>query len=135
MKAFTSTTFGHPHESLTALYRQFVRPVLTYASMAWTPDLVESHMEVMQQTQNAALCITTVCIQVIQGAHLYAETKVLPLKSHLEMRRTQFVAAYANPDHPRHHLQEPAPTPHHIQRIPASVYRPLRAWIRLPLLP
>ena len=44
MKALTSTTFGHSHESQKALYRQFVRPVLTYASMAWTPDLAESHM-------------------------------------------------------------------------------------------
>ena len=39
MKALTSTTFGHQKEAQAALYKQFVRPVLEYASPAWCTDL------------------------------------------------------------------------------------------------
>ena len=35
MNALSSTSFGHSKESLTALYKQFVRPVLSYASLVW----------------------------------------------------------------------------------------------------
>jgi len=42
-------------ESQTTLYKQFVRPVLTYASPTWAPDLALSHMEVIQR--NTERCI------------------------------------------------------------------------------
>ena len=62
-KALSATSFGHSKESLTA-FKQFVRPVLTYASSVWQPDLVQSHMQVLQRTQNSALRIGTGFYQV-----------------------------------------------------------------------
>ena len=59
MKALPSTTFGHQKEAQTALYKQFIRPVLEYASPAWCPDLAPSHMSALQRTQNAALRVAT----------------------------------------------------------------------------
>ena len=88
MKALSATSFGHSKESLTALYKQFVRPVLTYASSVWQPDLAQSHMQVLQRTQNSALRIATGCTRSTPTAHLHAETKVLPLKDYLELRGT-----------------------------------------------
>ena len=82
-------SFGHSIESRTALYKQFVRPVLAYASSIWQPDLAQSHMQVMQRTQNFALRIATDCTRSTPTAHLHAETRVLPLKDYLELRGTQ----------------------------------------------
>ena len=61
MKALSSTTFGHQKEAQTALYKQFIRPILEYASPAWCPDLAPSHMSALQRTQNAALRVATGC--------------------------------------------------------------------------
>jgi len=88
MKALSPTVFGHSKESQTALYKQFVRPVLTYASPAWATDLARSHMKVIQWTQNAALRIATGCVRSTPMIHLYAETRALPIKDHLDMRGT-----------------------------------------------
>jgi len=40
MKALSSTTFGHSKESLMALYKQFVRPVLSYWSVLKIIEIV-----------------------------------------------------------------------------------------------
>ena len=48
IKALSATSHGHSKESLTALYKQFVRPVLSYANSVWQPDLAQSHMQVLQ---------------------------------------------------------------------------------------
>ena len=133
MKALSSTAFGHSKESLTALYKQFVRPVLSYGSTAWAPDLAPSHMEVLQRTQNAALRIATGCVRSTPIAHLHDETRVLRIKDHLDMRGTQFFAAASSPGHPTHHLHNPTITRRHHHNTPASHYRTL--WSDIPPLP
>ena len=132
MKALSSTTFGHSKESLTALYKQYVRPVLSYGSMAWAPDLAQSHMQVLQRTQNAALRIATGCVRSTPVAHLHAETKVLPIRDHLDMRSTQAYAAAADPGHPLHGLHHPVDTRRHLHSTPASHYGSLRTLIPPP---
>jgi len=107
MKALSFTAFDHSKESQTALYKQFVRLVLTYAIPAWAPDLARSHMEVMQRTQNAALRIATGCVRSTTIAHLDAETRVLSIMDHLNMRRTQLIESANCPHHPLHHLHLP----------------------------
>ena len=107
LKALTATTFGHTKESITALYKQFVRPVLSYASPAWAPDLAQSHMEVLQRTQNAALRIATGCVRSTPTAHLHAETLVLPIRDHLDMRGAQTIESAKCPDHPLHQIHLP----------------------------
>ena len=133
MKALSSTAFGHSKESLTALYKQFIRPVLSYVSPAWAADLAPSHMQVLQRTQNAALRIATGCVRSTPVTHLHAETKVLPIKDHLDMRGTQTIASSACPGHPLRHFHLPRAPGRPIHRTPASYYGSLRA--RIPPVP
>ena len=133
MKALSSTTFGQSQESLTALYKQYVRPVLSYCSPAWAPDLAQTHMQTLQRTQNAALRIATGCVRSTPVAHLHAESKVLPIRDHLDMRGTQIYAAAACPGHPLHRLHHPVATRRHLHHTPASHYGSLRTL--LPPLP
>ena len=114
-----------------ALNKQFVRPVLTYASSVWQPDLAQSHMQVLQRTQNSALRIATGCTRSTPTAHLHAETKVLPLKDYLELRGTQIFSAVAAPEHLHEGLYNPVGTRRHIHTTPSSHYTALRAMIPL----
>ena len=63
MKPLTSTTFGHQKEVQSMLYKQYIRPVLEYASPAWCPDLAPTYMLALQGTPNAALHIATGCVR------------------------------------------------------------------------
>ena len=130
MKALSAMSFGHSKVSLTALFKQFIRTVLTYASSVWQPDLAQSHMQVLQRTQNSALRIATSCTRSTPTAHLHAETKVLPLKDYLELRGTQIFSTAAAPEHPLHEgLYNPLGTRRHIHTTPSSHYTALRAMI------
>ena len=129
-KALSATSFGHSKESLTALYKPLVRTVLAYASSVWQPDLAQSHMLVLQRTQNSALRIATGCIRSTTTAHLHAEIRVLPLMEYLELRLTQIFSAAAAPEHPLHEgLYNPLGTRRHIHTKPSSHYTALRAMI------
>ena len=127
MKALSSSTFGHSKESLTALYKQFVRPVMSYASMAWSSDLAQTHMGTLQKTQNEALRIATGCVRSTPVAHLHAEASVLPIRDHVDMRGAQFFAAASDASHPCHHLHSPIATRRQLHRTPASHFRSLHS--------
>ena len=118
MKALTSTTFGHQKEAQAALFKQFIRPVLEYASPAWCSDLAPTHMAALQRTQNAALRIATGCDRSTPIPHLHAESKVLSLKEHTNMRRVQFFVGAANDEHPCSHLHNPTVTSRSLRTIP-----------------
>merc|ERR1711888_329967 len=79
LKALTATTFGQQKESIVNLYKQFIRPVISYASMAWSADLADTHSETLQRVQNSALRIATGCARSTPICHLHAETRVLPV--------------------------------------------------------
>ena len=132
MKALSSTAFGHSKESQVALYRRFIRPVMSYACASWAPDLAKTHMEVLQRTQNAALRIATGCVKSTPTAHLHAETKVLPLQHHVDMRGVQVYSAAASTDHPLHRpLHYPLGTRRHIHTTPSDRFRGLSSQIPL----
>ena len=134
MKALSSTAIGHSNESQVALYKRFIRPVMSYASAAWAPDLAHSHMEVLQRTQNAAVRIVTGCVKSTPTAHLHAEAKVLPLQHHVDMRGVQCFAAASLTDHPLHRpLHQPLGTRRHIHTTPSDRYSQLSA--QIPPLP
>ena len=88
LKALTATTFGLQKETIFNLYKQFLRPVISYASMAWSPDLAGTHMEALQRVQNSALRAATGCTKSTPVPHLHAETRVLPVRVHLDIRGT-----------------------------------------------
>ena len=129
MKALTSTTFGHQKEAQAALYKQFIRPVLEYASPAWCSELAPTHMAALQRTQNAALRIATGCVRSTPIPHIHAESKVLPLKEHTDMRGVQFFVGPSNVEHPCSHLHNPTVTRRNLRTTPASSFAALHSSI------
>ena len=51
-----------------------------------------THMAALQRTQSAALRIATGCVRSTPIPHLHAESRVLSLKEHTDMRGLQFFA-------------------------------------------
>ena len=117
------TDFGQQKETLTVIYKQYIRSVLEYASPAWAPNLAITHHNALQTIQNNALRIIAGCTQTTPTNHLHCETQVLTLQDHINMRGTQFLAAAsANPDHPCHYMLEHQPTPCNIKTTPQALY-------------
>ena len=110
LRALTHTTYGHSKEDITTLYKQYIRPIISYAHPAWQPDLANTHLQKLQTTQNTALRIATGCTKSTPITHLHEETHVLPLKSHLDMRGTHFHTSTLDPAHPLHYLHDPTLT-------------------------
>ena len=112
------------HYACKTLRELFSLSYFTFsASSVWQPDLAQSHMQVLQRTQNSALRIATGYTRTTPTAHLHAETKVLPLKDYLELRGTQIFSAAAAPDHPLHEgLYNPVGTRSHIHTTPSSLH-------------
>merc|ERR1719259_1400575 len=88
LRALTNTTFGQSIEDITLVYKQYIRPILTYAHPSWQPDTATTHLNKLQVTQNTALRIATGCTQTTPIPHPHRETQVLPLKQHMLMRGT-----------------------------------------------
>jgi hypothetical protein len=62
------------------------------------------------------LKITNGCTQTTPTEDIHAETKILSLREHLDMRGTQFLAAATNdPEHPHHYM--------HIKNAPEHYYK------------
>ena len=95
--SFTHTTYGNSNEDITTIYKQYIRPILTYAHTAWQPDDGKTHINKLQTTQNTALPIATVCTKSTPLPHLHEETQVLPLTSHMDMRGTHIYTSTAPP--------------------------------------
>ena len=72
-------------EHITTVYKQFIRPILTYAHTAWQPLLKDTNLKKLQVTQNAALRTATGCTKTTPNDHVHQETKVLSLQDHMDM--------------------------------------------------
>ena len=125
IRALTHTTYGHSKEDITTIYKQYIRPILTYAHTAWQPDTAHTHIHKLQITQNTALRIATGCTQTTPTAHLHEETQVLPLTDHLDMRGTHAYTSTLDPHHPLHFMHTPPHTSRHIHNTPADHYHSL----------
>ena len=125
LRALTKTTFGHSKEHITTLYKQYIRPILTYAHTSWAPDTARTHTRKLQTTQNTALRIATGCVRSTPITHLHEETQVLPLPQHMNMRGTHIYSKTQDPSHPLHHTLQTRHSPRHIHDTPASHYTSL----------
>ena len=63
------------------------------------------------------------CTQTTPIRHLHVETKVFPLKNHLERRGTQFYSSTSDTSHPLHYMQIKKPTARHSHITPSTLYR------------
>ena len=126
LRALTGTDFGQLKTSATLLHKQFIRPVISYGSTAWSPNTSESNHKPLQVIQNNALRIATGCTNTTPINHLHQETKVLPIKNHLDMRGAQYYAAASiDTQHPCHYMAEPHSTPRQIKQSPHKYYQDL----------
>ena len=123
LKSLAHTTFGQNKETTTRVYKQFIRPVIEYASTAWSSNLANSHYTTLQTLQNRALTTITGCTQKSPIDHLHQETKILKIRDHIEMKGTQIIAtASTNPQHPLHYMAEHQGTPRNIKETPSRQY-------------
>ena len=84
LRSIATASWGPTKESLSLLYKAFVRPVLTYASPGWFPflcDTTTNHLEVLHR---AACRVITGCLSSNPSTLLLLEAQLLPLKLTLE---------------------------------------------------
>ena len=55
LRTLTETDFGQQKETLTLIYKQYIRLVLEYASTAWATNIAITHHNILQTTQNNTL--------------------------------------------------------------------------------
>lgn len=75
-----------------------------------------------QVTQNKALRTLTGCTKSTNISHLHHETKILPIKDHLNMKGTQFLASTQNPSHPCNFMHHHPPPQRHMKRTTSLHY-------------
>ena len=85
LRTLAGTNFGQKKETLTSVFRQFIRTNISYASMAWSSDISDTNSQKLETVQNNALRIITGCLPSTPIHHLRAETKILPISTHLDM--------------------------------------------------
>jgi hypothetical protein len=119
LKTVANTDIHNNIQTSIAIYKQFIRPTINYASPVWHPLLSDHNLTTLQTTQNKALRTITGCTHSTPQQHLHNETKILPIRNHLEMIGTQFYAKTRLPTHPCHKtlLQ---PTPQRLKQPPSS---------------
>src|ERR1700755_1042607 len=119
LKTVANTDIHDNLQTSIAIYKQFIRPTINYASPVWHPLLSDENLTTLQITQNKALRTITGCTPTTPQQHLHNETKILPIKNHLEMIGTKFYAKTRLPSHPCHNtlLQ---PTIHRLKHPPSS---------------
>ena len=123
LRSLTGTTFGQQKETLCAVYKQYIRSIIDYASPAWHPAISNTQLNRLQIIQNTALRIILGCTQSTPIEHLHAETKILTVKQHLNMRGTQFLASVMNnPDSPCYYLHDHPPTHRQVANTPHRHY-------------
>ena len=84
LRSKATASWSPTKESLSLLYKAFVRPVLTYASSGWFPFLCNTatnHLEILHRT---ACRVITGCLSSTPSSLLLLEAQLSPLKLTLE---------------------------------------------------
>ena len=84
LRSIATATWGPTKESLSLLYKAFVRPVLTYASPGWFPFLCNTATNHLKVLHRAACRVTTGCLSSTLSSLLLLEAQLPPLKLTLE---------------------------------------------------
>ena len=81
-------------------YKMLVRTKLDYAAPVWNSNVKPSTINRLQSIQNAGMRAVSGSHKMASENHLHAETKMLPVKDHLNMLSAQYLASALRPDHP-----------------------------------
>ena len=82
--SIATASWGPTKESLSILYKAFVRPVLTYASLGWFPFLCNTATNHLEVLHRAACRVITGCLSSTSSSLLLLEAQLPPLKLTLE---------------------------------------------------
>jgi hypothetical protein len=122
LRCLTGTKFGCQKETILHTYKQFVRPVLEYASPAIAPPMSLNSINKLQKVQNKCMRIATGCVRSTPISHLHDECETLPLGTHLDQRGCQFLTSAHSTSHPCHHFHDLAPRPRRMRETPGHYY-------------
>ena len=84
LRSIATASWGPTKESLSLLYKAFVRPVLTYASPGWFPFLCNTATNHLEVLHRAACRVITGCLSSTPSSLLLLEAQLPPLKLTLE---------------------------------------------------
>jgi hypothetical protein len=115
LKSLTSNKWGQNKETLTTTYKTITRPILEYASSIWSPLVSDTNTQKLQTIQNAALRTITGCTRDTNSQHLHEETKIIPIKEHLNLLEIQYHNKTLNQNHPLHTLNIHSPNKRNIR--------------------
>ena len=93
LKAFrciSAASFGPSKESLSILYKAFLRPLLTYASPGWFPFLGVSNVKQLERLHNSACRVISGCLSSSPIPLLLLEASQPPIKTTLVYQSLYF---------------------------------------------
>ena len=80
LRCISASSWGPSKESLSVLYKSFLRSLLTYASPGWFPFLSATNITKLERLYRAASCAITGCLSSSPIPLLLSETSLLPLQ-------------------------------------------------------
>ena len=80
LRSIATASSGPTKESLSLLYKAFVRPVLSYASPGWFPFLCNTATHHLEVLHRAACRVITGCLPSTHSSLLLLEAQLPPLK-------------------------------------------------------
>ena len=80
LRCISASSWGPSKESLSVLYKSFLRSLLTYASSGWFPFLSATNITKLERLYRAASCAITGCLSSSPIPLLLSETSLPPLR-------------------------------------------------------
>ena len=82
LRCISASSWGPSKESLSVLYKSFLRPLLTYVSPGWFPFLSATNFTKLERLHRAASRAITGCLSSFPIPLLLTEASLPPLTSH-----------------------------------------------------
>ena len=80
LRCISASSWGPSKESLSLLYKSFLRSLLTYASPGWFPFLSATNITKLERLHRATSCAITGCLSFCPIPLLLSEASIPPLR-------------------------------------------------------